>query len=373
MTSREPGAHGPSGSSKRTAQVPLARVSFAPEVPVPPETATFYFEDTLNKEQGAYGPSLPEDVTMFISTEGLQTVHQSSRHKDERFVPTLSFSWPECFDKPLLRPLVKPPYQLKPFSGWQHDCPYFKWMTYVPSALRDTLSWSATQVPSGLFLVLLYPGKQDGTALDDFICKHRFSEPISLICVELDRTPSGNVLDQNLWDWLCTLASMGRVAGVLGGPMCRTWSVRRFVHKPGGGPPLRSREGDQAWGMAGLSEKDSLKVFGDNQLLLRQMYLSSLCSKSSVKAPAFLLEHPSDPSWSSSIPGAPNCSSIWILPAVTSWLEELSLVQLHFDQCMLGQKVPKTTTLLLTCLCITGLACFVMRATFIKGSIVPMN
>jgi hypothetical protein len=127
--------------------------------------------------------------------------------------------------------------------------------------------------------------------------------------------------------------------------MCRTWSVRRFVPKPGGGPPLRSREGDQAWGISGLSENDSRKVFGDNQLLLRQMYLSCLSFKSSVRAPAFLIEHPSDPSCSSTIPGASSCGSIWALPAVISWMEELSLVQLHFDQCMLGQKVPKTTTL----------------------------
>ena len=60
-----------------------------PEVPVSPETATFCLEGTLKEEQGAYGPSLPADKTMFIPTEGLQTVYQSSRHNDKRFVPTL--------------------------------------------------------------------------------------------------------------------------------------------------------------------------------------------------------------------------------------------------------------------------------------------
>jgi hypothetical protein len=40
-TSKEPGAYGPSGSLKHTSQVPLKSVTFAPEVPVSPETATF--------------------------------------------------------------------------------------------------------------------------------------------------------------------------------------------------------------------------------------------------------------------------------------------------------------------------------------------
>ena len=151
---------------------------------------------------------------------------------------------------------------------------------------------------------MLYPGKSDGQALDDFIGQLLLPEPVSMICLDLDRQPPGNMLDQKLWNWLCALASLGRIVGVIGGPMCRTWSVRRFVPKPGGGPPLRSREGDQSWGLSGTSDGDAQKLFGDNQLLLRQLYLSCSASKSGAKVPAFLLEHPADPSWSSIIPGS---------------------------------------------------------------------
>jgi len=92
QTSTEPGAYGPRGSLEHQSQVPLKKVKFVPEVPVSTKTATFCPEGTLNEEPGAYGPVLPADNAVRISTEGLQTVHQFSRHNNKRFVPTLDYS-----------------------------------------------------------------------------------------------------------------------------------------------------------------------------------------------------------------------------------------------------------------------------------------
>jgi len=153
------------------------------------------------------------------------------------------------------------------------------------------------------------------------------------------------MLLQPLYDKLCSLANSGKLLGVLGGPMCRTWSIRRHIPKPRGGLPLRSRSGQSVWGLPDLCPADSVKVAGDNVLLFRQLYLSSLAMNSSGPMPAIKLEHPADPAWASSLPAGKNCCSIWDTKLVSAWISELKLQLIHFDQCNLGQVVPKTTTL----------------------------
>ena len=113
-------------------------------------------------------------------------------------------------------------------------------------------------------------------------------------------------------------------------------------------PPLRDREGYLSWGRPDMALLDQHKLFDDNRLLIRQMYLSSLASSTQTTIPALWLEHPADPAWASDLSEGRDCCSIWAMPAVQQWERELGLHRIHFDQCMLGQVVPKTTTVTTT-------------------------
>jgi hypothetical protein len=73
------------------------------------------------------------------------------------------------------------------------------------------------------------------------------------------------------------------------------------------------------------------------------MYLSQLVWLNQTQA-KLLLEHPADPAMYSWVKGAELCASIWQTKAVRAWIEEVKLATITFDQCRLGQIVPKTTT-----------------------------
>ena len=199
--------------------------------------------------------------------------------------------------------------------------------------------------PSPERLLLLYVGAQDGNALDDVLLRMGALAPPNIWSLDTCRSTSHDMLQQSLYDDLCNAAFSGRILGVVGGPMCRTWSIRRHIPKPGGGRPLRTRDPPGVWGIPGLTENEKRITEGDTILLLRQMYLSSLAHWSRGSLPLHLLEHPADPMWASDLPQAPQCSSIWHTRMVQQWTQELGLQLVHMDQCRLGQVVPKTTTL----------------------------
>ena len=90
--------------------------------------------------------------------------------------------------------------------------------------------------------------------------------------------------------------------------------------------------------------EDSLKVAIDNVLLFRMLYLWHLADSRSMTKVYGLLEHPADPAWATKIPGRERCPTIWVTQAVQEWIKLMHLQVISFDQCMLGQKVPKTTT-----------------------------
>jgi hypothetical protein len=69
------------------------------------------------------------------------------------------------------------------------------------------------------------------------------------------------------------MAAQGLILGVLGGPMCRTWSIRRHSPKVGGGRPVRAREGLAVWGIPGLTAREKQQVEGDSILLLHQPFM----------------------------------------------------------------------------------------------------
>ena len=89
--------------------------------------------------------------------------------------------------------------------------------------------------------------------------------------LEVDISRGWDLLSADVYGFLCELAAQGRVAGVIGGPPCRT--VSHLRSEDGGPPPLRTRTGPSRYGMDHLAREDAQKVHMDNVLWFRMLGL----------------------------------------------------------------------------------------------------
>ena len=168
-----------------------------------------------------------------------------------------------------------PPYPLRPFGNPDTPTPWFPWLTYVPLELRQWLAWRPQAIGGDQCLLLLYTGEDDDEALDSCIHAAGLLPRKSVWAIDLCRHHSQNILHQDLYDSLCSWALAGGLLGVIGGPMCRTWSIRRHIYKPGAPRPVRGRQGTHAWGLPGLTQEEKTIVEGDSILLLDN-YISAV-------------------------------------------------------------------------------------------------
>ena len=188
--------------------------------------------------------------------------------------------------------------------------------------------------------ILLYAGKDDAGALDAYL--HAYNPAFSEYIWAVDIRRKGGDLGQDMlgeepYLTMCSMAMAGKVALVGGGPNCRTWSILRWFPKPGGPPPVRGRAEQTLWGLEDLECRVMEDTDNDSVLMLRQMYLTLLAYKGlgQLTVPqvgSSFLEHPMVEC--SKSPSAARCSSISI------WVTR-AYVQ---DEC-LGQVVVKSTAL----------------------------
>ena len=120
--------------------------------------------------------------------------------------------------------------------------PTFPWMQDTPERLRSRLRWTPRPVPesSKPTLILLHAGKDDAGALDTSMPTTRPSRST------FGQWTLGGDLGQDMlgdepYSTMCSMAMAGKVAFVGGGPNCRTWSILTYFPKPGGPPPARGR------------------------------------------------------------------------------------------------------------------------------------
>ena len=133
----------------------------------------------------------------------------------------------------------------------------------------------------------------------------------------------------------------GRVAAILAGTLCETWSAARhrkvtnMKHPP---RPLRSRE--QPWGLSYLSQQEYDQIDIGNQLL--RVTILFLYAAITYHIPD-IMEHPK------TVNEERMAASSWLLPELLhiTTLPDVTLV--HMDQCMLGQISAKPTTLFCVC------------------------
>ena len=114
---------------------------------------------------------------------------------------------------------------------------------------------------------------------------------------------------------LLDMAWTGRISVVLGGPMCRTWSILRWFKKKGFPEPVRGRSGEHCWGwnpirQQPLSMEKQLEVDDDSLLILR-LLLIFVVAKLQGHRIGFLMEHPADPASYSQQASHQQCASWW--------------------------------------------------------------
>ena len=227
--------------------------------------------------------------------------------------------------------------------------PGFPGSNSIPLRLQERLrcpSGKPTWKLPDIIILILYAGKDDNTCTAAAI--QEVAPWLSKHLVELDNTrdKSQDMLADEPYRSLMHAAQEGRIRAVLGGPNCRTWSIRLHIPKLGGGKPLRGRSEQECWGLTTLTPSEQDKTDNDSILLLRQMELYHHAREHSTVTPAFLLEHPTDPVVCGTNPAASICASIWVTGALNAFQATYLMLRFIFDQCMMGQIVPKTTTIL---------------------------
>ena len=114
---------------------------------------------------------------------------------------------------------------------------------------------------------------------------------LAVVCLEI--LSGENLMNANLGGWVDSLVRSGKVIAWLGGPPCRTVSLCR--HRDDGGPrPVRSRSGDQRFGLAGLTHWEQEVVNRDTVLWLKNLRWVQMVRRARSDAKV-CVEQPQDP------------------------------------------------------------------------------
>ena len=171
------------------------------------------------------------------------------------------------------------------------------------------------------------------------------------VCVDIKE----NLLDDQTYAFLQSMALQGQLCAVFGGPPCRTFSLSRYM-PPGLPRPLRGRTLASQWGFDYLTPSERELVLTDGVLMFRMVWLyliaEAVAEELQRPKPFFGLEHPKDPeTWACPkdlgfTPPAEGLASCWALKALQDFASEHALHFWHFDQGPLGHERRKPTTIL---------------------------
>ena len=165
-------------------------------------------------------------------------------------------------------------------------------------------------------------------------------EKTYVICID-KLYHNGDMLNDHLMGYLEEVMDSGKVEMFLMGPPCRTVSAAR--HTEDGGPrPLRSREGDERFGLKGLNHYEKKLVEDDTVLMLRAQWLARKGNKASNGIMESMLEQPRDPSEYRE--GSYPTFLAW--PETKETADQLGWQKVILDQGAVGHPTRKPTTLL---------------------------
>ena len=212
--------------------------------------------------------------------------------------------------------------------------------------ILDQLPRSMTSRKGPYYVVHLYSGRRrsgDFHAMMEQLLAAIPNANIRILSLDTAVDPRLNIHDMKLWTFLLTVATEGRLIGLLQGPPCETWSSARF-HKQldehdnevRGPRPLRSAQ--QPWGLALLTLAELAQIFTGNCLLLKGLYLAVIVA---LRGGAVFLEHPA-------IPHNEEYPSIWRLGLVRLLLRQPHALmrRITVEQWRFGSVGIKPTTLM---------------------------
>ena len=162
-------------------------------------------------------------------------------------------------------------------------------------------------------------------------------------------------MDDSTYAFLQSLALTGKLAAVLGGPPCRTYSLSRYM-PPGLPRPVRGRSSNTQWGFEHLTPSEGEAIQEDGALMFRMVWLyliaEAVAEELGKPKPFIGLEHPRDPeAWAQpeemglDVPSH-GFASCWALDAIKDLIKEHKFYLWHFDQGPLGHEKRKPTTVM---------------------------
>ena len=126
-----------------------------------------------------------------------------------------------------------PPAKPPGVGGWQ-DSEIPEWLSKVPIKLRRRLVWAQsynTPIEDNT-IVLLFVGKNDSEALDNILSERHPGLKTRVFAIDTKRCHrTHDFLGEEPYFSLCTAGVKGRLSIIGGGPMCRTFSVKRLLQR----------------------------------------------------------------------------------------------------------------------------------------------
>ncbi len=215
----------------------------------------------------------------------------------------------------------------------------------LPSSSTPAVDFARTRI-----LLALYAGADDDTSTKNAM--RQLDQKTAQRFMEMDTCraePYMDVLDDCTFLGLIHLAKAGYIEAVLGGPMCRTWSIRRWFPRKGFPGPVRGRHQSQCWGWDPVNNRplnsQQQQEVDDDSLLILRLLLIFVIAKLEGWPIAFLMEHPADPASYSLQETHQQCASWWNTQQCKEATGAYGLQCLTGAQGPLGHVVEKLTTL----------------------------
>ena len=167
-------------------------------------------------------------------------------------------------------------------------------------------------------------------------------EGAETLCVDVLINPKSDVMRDNTFKYLLSLAASGVVVAVIGGPPCRTTSPCRFK-QPG---PRPLRDAGNPYRKPELTEREAELVVGDAAMWFRMALVYMVADKSrptTWKGTLYAVEQPQDPSEYRE-DGIPYFS-MWQTEEWKIFEKVFEMQRTSFDQGRLGHVRRKPTTL----------------------------
>ena len=163
------------------------------------------------------------------------------------------------------------------------------------------------------------------------------------LCLDKEVSELQDLHHDGVASYLAFLAGEGRVAGVIGGPPCRSVSKLRF-RRPGP-PPVRARHGPQRFALEGLSEANHELAFGDAVLWMRQLWLYMLAQGARRSKVFFMKENPRDPEEIKQPGDTNDYPSFFAFPEWEAFKEKYNMWEVRVELGAFGHEMRKPTTL----------------------------